>query len=259
MNKIDAILNFIDNPTPQETPERSETPKETPEQSETPQETPQQESIQGTPEQSETTDFNIKEYNRVMRQIKKTSEYPAVLKIGGKNIIVNSSDELQQIKEQQQKIRKEQTAKERRERIEKTKMTFEDDGYIYKKPSTVYAIKKDGERLKVPTTSHKDSQRIYKTVSKDKDKLKKMVKAQDKEEFNELTAEAIEEQDEEFKNMVHNHTNNNINTDRTWDKQTLIKMLLQEMKTQGLTIADKQGEKRTAAQTFGFNPLLLKK
>ena len=255
MDKVNQILNFIDG--------NNEAPTE---------EAPTEEAPQEAPQEAPTEQLNNSAYSKMMKQIKKlqkSNDWPNTIKINGKNKIINSLDELTQLEEQHKQQHKEQLKRERQERIKNTKLklnkasapsvqlsdsdTITEDDYIYKKPRDVYAIKKDGENLKVPKTSKKDTKKIYKAVSNDKETLKKLVKAKTKDEFNDITNDAI--RDDELKDTVYNHTHNDINDDRTWNQTTLIRLLMNEMN---------KNKTYTAAQTphinkGSFNPALLRR
>ena len=287
MDKVSQILNFIDGNVAET--HKEETPSYSP-QEETPSDSPQEETqehpkgyptnggriqeaqtINETKEEAspteETEQLNKSDYSKMMKQIKKlqrSNDWPNTIKINGKNKIINSLDELTQIEEQHKQQHKEQLKRERQERIKNTKLTklnkasdsdtITDDDYIYKKPRDVYAIKKDGESLKVPKTSKKDTKKIYKAVSNDKETLKKLVKAKTQDEFNDITNDAI--QDDELKETVYNHTHNDINDDRTWNQTTLIRLLMNEM--------NKNKTYQRSAETphinkGSFNPALLRR
>lgn len=284
MDKVSQILNFIDGNTTETPPLEGmeQSPTEEIEKQETSTEqtiTPLEGMEQISTEQLNKSLVNMSssDYSKMMKQIKKlqkSNDWPNTIKINGKNKIINSLDELTQIEEQYKQQHKEQLKRERQERIKNTKLklnkasvpsvqlsdsdTITDDDYIYKKPRDVYAIKKDGESLKVPKTSKKDTKKIYKAVSNDKETLKKLVKAKTTDEFNDITNEAIErltdgQEDDELRESVYNHTHNDINDDRTWNQTTLIRLLMNEMN---------KNKTYTSAQTphinkGSFNPALL--
>ena len=201
MDKVNQILNFIgDNST--ETEQATE---------EAPQETTKEEQHEEIPPKEITPEGITpkEEYNRLNRQFKRIKEYPTIIKINGKNTIINTEEELNTLKQQLQQEHKEQLKRERRERINKTPLKLnkistdsdtiednEDDTIIYKRPKDIYAIKKDGQKLKVPRTSPQDTKRIYKKVSQNKDNLKKLVKAENNEEFNAIKEEALQDDNE---------------------------------------------------------------
>lgn len=266
MDKVNQILNFIGDNSAEEAHETEKQDEEHEvEQAPAPPAGIQQEAPQETTKE---------DYNRLNRQFKKIKEYPTIIKINGKNTIINTEEELNTLKQQLQQEHKEQLKRERRERINKTSLKLnkisdesdtiednDDDTIIYKRPKDIYAIKKDGQKLKVPRTSPQDTKRIYKKVSQNKDNLKKLVKAENNEEFNAITEEALQD-DNELKETVFNHTHNDINKDKTWDKETLIKLLYNEMKRQKQEKkAQKQNEPNRIEETrtqHGFNLSLFK-
>ena len=279
MNKVDQILKFIDGDTEQETPQ--EIPAPAP-QGCSNEERPEGMERSHTEQETEnyTDGVDKKDYSKIIRQIKKIKEYPTILKINNKNTIINNEEELNNIKQTLQQQHKEQLRKERQEKISKTPLklkkmssddeTIEDNEYIYKKPSSVYAIKKDGQKLKVPTTSPQDTKKIYKKVSENKENVKRLVKAKNKEEFNEITEDVINsltdgQENNELRDIVFNHTHNDINKDRTWDKETLIKLLLREMQKTENTEKNNISRDSTRETHLNetrrseFNPMLFKR
>lgn len=270
MNKVDQILKFIDGDSSNEGQHTEDHPKgwsEARHEEITQEETKQEEVRQ---EEHPQEELNKSEYTKITRQMKKIKEYPTVLKINNKNTIINNEEELNNIKQTLQQQHKEQLRKERQTKISKTPLklkkmssddeVIEDEEFIYKKPSSVYAIKKDGQKLKVPATSPQDTKKIYKKVSENKENVKRLVKAKNKEEFNDITEEAIKD-DNELKETVFNHTHNDINKDRTWDKETLIKLLLREM--QKVEHPDVRNPAHDTplneSRRSSFNPMLFKR
>ena len=156
---------------------------------------------------------------------------------------------------------------------------IEQDGYIYKKSKSPYAIVKDGKKKLIPKTSKTDTKRIYKSIesTSGKEGIKHLVKAESDEDFRSRSDEAMNKvNDENIRNSYYNHTHNDFASDKTWDQASFLKLMYSMMKEneelkRGLsreqeaanTRQEQQRQQTNVAQQLNnpmrINPLLLKK
>ena len=152
--------------------------------------------------------------------------------MNGSNKLIQSEEELNQWRIDLMKERRDFTKSQRNEKINNTKLKtsqldpiddpdeyIEDDNALYKRRS-IDAIKKDGGVYKVPKTSRKDTDKIFKQVSKNKDTITKLIKSKDNDEFNSITRDNIK--DEKTMRIFEQHRDNDLVVDRTWTKNDFI-------------------------------------
>lgn len=186
-----------------------------------------------------------KVYNKLSRQMKK-NKYPMIFN----NQVFNNEGEAQLFKQQVLASRRYYKRNLKQKKIQESQMNFdalptlkddsdefedlyEDDGYIYRKSKSPYAVVKDGVKRVIPKTSTKDAKKIYKSIesTSGKDAIKHLVKAESEEDFRIRSNEAMNKvNDEEIKNSYYNHVNNNLASDQTWNQASFLKMMYQMMK-----------------------------
>ena len=84
----------------------------------------------------------------------------------------------------------------------------------------------DNKKLKVPQTSSKDRMKIYNHIKQNKNALISLVKAENDEDFHNITNENL---DDEHRSIYNEHKNNKIQTDRTWTRAEFIKFMNKQM------------------------------
>ena len=248
MNNVDRILNFIDEnenntEAPQEQPqEQAQQEQTTATTQEQPQEQPQQ-------EQTTTITTDEKQYKGIIRRINtniKRSRYPCIIEIDNKNMLFNNEDELRtyynNIKDEHRQRLKEEKQRKINNYINKNKdslrktnkknyilnddeiITSEDnEKKIYKK-GPLKAIQTEDDFIEVPRTNKKDRKKIYETVKKDKEILKKLINSETNEDFDTNTAEALKNV-VDVNNIYNIHHDNPFNNDQTWTRESFIKFM----------------------------------
>lgn len=263
MDRVDKILNFIDQqPQSLEDDDVHESVKQKEEQ------TPLIESVtpEATNEQTQQpliTSINVddgKEYSNTMRKLNKIKDFPAIVRINNKPIVFNDQSTLLQYKEDIRVKRRQYNKDQRAKRIESSKMDFtklqtldDSDGYVEEGPALykrkqIDAIKKDGKIYRVPKTNSKDTKKIFKDISKNKESLKKLVKSQP-DEFNDVVNESINEQ--HTRDIYNMHASNDINEDNTFTREQFFKYMEKLMNEHEQATQQKQ-------MPYGLNPNLLK-
>ena len=254
-NNIDRILKFIDNNQSNEVADV-------------------QSNEVADVQSNEVADVQSNEvkYDRtVMRNIKKINTYPNVIFINGSNKIINNEAEKLSLMNQLETSHKEQIKANRKlklksqiekSNISKLKVYNKKDNdiseqiddsleLVYNSPKKATAIKIKDKSYEIPKTDAKDRKKIYKEISKNKDNLKKLIKEQDKERFNELSMNSIE--DESIRSSLEVHNNNVFNKDNTWNRNELLKLLNKDMiRTESNNNINVNNE----SQYHGFNPRL---
>lgn len=222
-----------------------------------------------------------KVYNKFSRQLKK-NKFPMIFN----NQVFNNEGEAQVFKQQVLASRRDYKRNLKKNKIQESQMNFdalptlnddssdfedlfEDDGYVYRKSKSPYAVVKDGKKKIIPKTSTKDAKKIYKSIesTSGKDAIKHLVKAESEEDFRIRSNEAMNKvNDEEIKNSYHNHVNNNLAEDKTWNQASFLKMMYQMMKENEELKSNaakyqqtQQQQHKQNANPFRLNPALMKK
>ena len=148
---------------------------------------------------------------------------------------------------------------------------YEDNGYIYRKSKSPYAIVKDGKKKLIPKTSKTDTKRIYKSIesASGKEGIKHLVKAESDEDFRTRSDEAMNKvNDDNIRNSYYNHTHNDFADDKTWNQASFLKLMYAMMKENEELKAANSRQQQQRQQTnvasqlnnpMRINPLLLKK
>lgn len=288
MERINEILNFIDN-SQQET-EQQETEQQEIEQQETEQQKPEQqkpEQNQQEPEQQEPKqqpnkslfseqvnnnnnlyDGDNKKYNKTKRDINKIltkGTFPAV--INGE--VFNNSSELQIYKQNlltsyreynKKKTKenlKEFTAKhppEELEELDKEKILM-DDEIIYSQGKIIGFVC-DGKHYKIPTTNKKKTKEIISNLKPEA--KKELLTTEDPEKFINITKNNIKspqlQQDIELHRDI-----NKLQRDNTWNREVYYNLMLREMEQQKQKYNLPSNRPLPQAVQFGVNPRLFNK
>ena len=274
--RVADILNYLDESQTSE--QTSEQPSEQPSEQTTP-----------TPTQTQmlVDDLNAfnddKVYNKLSRQMKK-KKYPMIFE--GK--VFNNEGEAQMFKQQVLASRRAFKNEAKQKKIKESQMNFdampslnsdsdefedlyEDNGYIYRKSKSPYAIVKDGKKKLIPKTSKTDTKRIYKSIesASGKEGIKHLVKAESDEDFRTRSDEAMNKvNDDNIRNSYYNHTHNDFADDKTWNQASFLKLMYAMMKENEELKAANSRQQQQRQQTnvasqlnnpMRINPLLLKK
>lgn len=262
MSNIDRILEFIDGSDKVDVKEDIKEDKE-----ETVNETLKEDKEDLQKIQDESLEGN--EYKRLMRSIKKIDRFPNIVNIGGMNRIVNTQEELNALETTIRKGRREylrnrqkETIKPIKEKLKKYSQTEEDineSGIIYKRNKKPSAIDIEGDIVEIPKTNKEDRKKIYNSI--DKENIKKLVQAKNKEEFERTTEEAIK--DDTVKDIYNIHKTVK---DNTWTRPQLLKYIesLQNQSKVPIQKPSKVPIQQPILETvktnpYGFNPKLFKK
>lgn len=267
MESIDRILNFINNTEATEaTPAEEETTEAIPSDMETVDATPATtEAIPSDVKQTEATPaLTDKEYKTVLRKLNqsiKKNNYPCIVSINGINKVYNNIDELNNELTTLKSNKQKQLKEIRKKNIDNYKHynkiynkdidDIEEDGIIYAK-GPIKAIRKDEKIYSVPKTNTRDRKRIYNSIKDNKKVLTELVKAKDENEFKEINNNNLTD---EALTIYKRHSENTINTDKTWTKDAFLSMMDKMLSNNTNTV-----NKRTITRTpiNGFNPLLFK-
>lgn len=267
--RVADILNYLDESQPQS--------------SSSEQTQPQQQSSLPTSVDDLNAFNDDKMYNKLSRQLKK-NKYPMIFE----GRVFNNEGEAQMFKQQVLASRRAFKQDLKQKKIQESQMNFdampslnsdsdgvedliEQDGYIYKKSKSPYAIVKDGKKKLIPKTSKTDTKRIYKSIesASGKEGIKHLVKAESDEDFRSRSDEAMNKvNDDNIRNSYYNHTHNDFADDKTWNQASFLKLMYAMMKeNEELKAANsRQEQKRQQANVaqqlnnpMRINPLLLKK
>ena len=227
---------------------------------------------------SSTTDLSAfnddKMYNKLSRQLKK-NKFPMIFE----GRVFNNEGEAQVFKQQVLASRRDYKRNLKQKKIQESQMNFdamptlkddsdefddlyEDDGYVYKKSKSPYAIVKDGKKKLIPKTSSKDTKKIYKSIetTSGKDAIKHLVKAENEEDFRTRSDEAMNKvNDDEVKNSYYNHTHNDFASDSTWNQASFLKMMYNMMRENEELKSMQQQQHKQSTNPFRLNPALMKK
>lgn len=275
MNNIDKIINFINSTSTQ--PEQELTPKI--ENNENNKSVIQESSTSSSstiqPEQEPTPksndNYHIDEiissdklYKSTLRKISKIKQFPAIVN----QKVINDENELHELRKNMLSSRRAYMKDRRKQNIEKTKPflkndyesddeDIEEDGVIYKK-GPVKAVIIDNKKMKVAQTSSKDRLKIYNQLKDNKEALVSLVKADNDEQFENITEKNL---DDEHLDIYNTHKNNSIQNDRTWTRDEFIKFMnRQMMKSTGESVQpvkhNTTTSKTSTSNSLGLNPLL---
>ena len=281
--RVADILNYLDESQPQQTSsEQTQSSSTEQTQPQTQPQTPIQ--TQSSNDSEDLNAFNDdKMYNKLSRQLKK-KKFPMIFE----GRVFNNEGEAQMFKQQVLASRRAFKQDLKQKKIQNSQMNFdampslnsdsddfedliEQDGYIYKKSKSPYAIVKDGKKKLIPKTSKTDTKRIYKSIesTSGKEGIKHLVKAESDEDFRTRSDEAINKvNDDNIKNSYYNHTHNDFADDRTWNQASFLKLMYSMMKENeelkaANTRQQQQRQQANVAQQLNnpmrINPLLLKK
>lgn len=278
--RVADILNYLDESNQPTQSSSTEQPQTSTEQTQ-PQTQPQ------TPTPTSVDDLNAfnddKVYNKLSRQLKK-KKYPMIFE----GRVFNNEGEAQMFKQQVLASRKAFKQDLKQKKIQNSQMNFdampslnddsdgfedliEQDGYIYKKSKSPYAIVKDGKKKLIPKTSKTDTKKIYKSIesTSGKEAIKHLVKAESDEDFRTRSDEAMNKvNDDNIRNSYYNHTHNDFADDRTWNQASFLKLMYSMMKENeelkaANTRQEQQRQQANVAQQLNnpmrINPLLLKR
>ena len=262
--RVADILNYLDESQPQPTSSEQHSEQHSEQQSD-------QQSAQSVSD--DLNAFNDdKVYNKLSRQLKK-KKYPMIFE----GRVFNNEGEAQMFKQQVLASRRAFKQDLKQKKIQNSQMNFdampslnsdsdefedlyEDNGFIYRKSKSPYAIVKDGKKKLIPKTSKTDTKRIYKSIesASGKEAIKHLVKAESDEDFRTRSDEAINKvNDENVKNSYYNHTHNDFADDKTWNQASFLKLMYAMMKENEEL---KQANSRQQLNNpMRINPLLMKK
>lgn len=273
MESIDRILNFINNTEATEAiPSEIETEEATPLKESMPDAMPSDvKQIEATPLIDATPAITEaipaltdKEYKTVLRKLNqniKKNNFPCIVSINGINKVYNNIDELNNELTTLKSNKQKQLKEIRKKNIDNYKHynkiynkdidDIEEDGIIYAK-GPIKAIRKDEKIYSVPKTNTRDRKRIYNSIKDNKKVLTELVKAKDENEFKEINNNNLTD---EALTIYKRHSENTINTDKTWTKDAFISMMDKMISNNANTV-----NKRTIIRMpiNGFNPLLFK-
>ena len=283
--RVADILNYLDESQPQPTQTQNSSQTTTPTQNEPTGEGSEVQNTMSTP--MPVDDLNAfnddKFYNKLSRQLKK-KKYPMIFE----GRVFNNEGEAQMFKQQVLASRRDFKRDLKQKKIQNSQMNFdampsinsdsdefedlyEDNGYIYRKSKSPYAIVKDGKKRLIPKTSKTDTKRIYKSIesTSGKEGIKHLVKAESDEDFRTRSDEAMNKvNDDNIRNSYYNHTHNDFADDKTWSQASFLKLMYSMMKeNEELKSAQsrqqQQREQANVAQQLNnpmrINPLLMKK
>lgn len=284
--RINDILSYLDNDNVKQDTNTDASPDTSPDVSQdaSPPSTTQipkpNESNNASP--NDLSAFNDdKMYNKFSRQMKK-NKFPMIFN----NQVFNNEGEAQLFKQQVLASRRDYKRNLKKNKIQESQMNFdvmptlkddsdefedlyEDDGYIYRKSKSPYAVVKDGKKKIIPKTSTKDAKKIYKSIesTSGKDAIKHLVKAESEEDFIIRSNEAMNKvNDDDVKNSYYNHTHNDFASDSTWNQASFLKMMYQMMKENEELKSNaakyqqtQQQQHKQSANPFRLNPALMKK
>lgn len=280
MDKINEILNFIDNSQQDNNkpePETETVPQTVP-QTETEPE-PQPEPVPQTETESDKSlfseqeqepinklyDGDNKKYNKTKRDINKLltkGTFPAV--ING-NIFNNSSDLqiykqnlLSSYREYNKKLTKENlkefTAKhppEELEELDKEKILM-DDEIIYSQGKIIGFVC-NGKHYKIPTTNRKKTKEIINNLQPEA--KKELLTTEDPDKFINITKNNIKSPQLQQELELHRDINN-LQKDNTWNRQIYYNLMLREMEKQKQKYNLPSNRPLPQAVQFGVNPRL---
>lgn len=279
--RVADILNYLDESQPTQIQSSSTTSNENVNDNVEAQ--PQQQPSLPTNSEDLNAFNDDKMYNKLSRQLKK-KKYPMIFE----GRVFNNEGEAQMFKQQVLASRRAFKNEAKQKKIQNSQMNFdamptlnsdsdefedlyEDNGYIYKKSKSPYAVVKDGKKKLIPKTSKTDTKKIYKSIesSSGKEGIKHLVKAESDEDFRTRSDEAINKiSDENVKNSYYNHTHNDFSSDHTWDQASFLKLMYAMMKENEELKAANTRQEQTRQQAnvaqqlnnpMRINPLLLKK
>ena len=220
-------------------------------------------------------------YNKLSRQLKK-NKFPMIFE----GRVFNNEGEAQVFKQQVLASRRDYKRSLKQKKIQESQMNFdamptlnddssefediyEDDGYVYKKSKSPYAVVKDGKKKLIPKTSAKDTKKIYKSIesTSGKDGIKHLVKAENDEDFRTRSDEAMNKvNDDDIKNSYYNHTHNDFADDKTWNQASFLKLIYnmmkenEELKSNAAKYQQTQQQQhKQSTNPFRLNPALMQK
>lgn len=287
MDKINEILNFIDNNQQQPKPVQPETVQQEtkPEQTETEQTETEQTEQETEPEPLAETlaeplpeplaepinnlyNGDNKKYNKTKRDINKLltkGTFPAVIN----GVVYNNSSELQIYKQNllssyreynkklTQKNLKEFTAKhppEELEELDKEKILM-DDEIIYSQGKIIGFVC-DGKHYKIPTTNKKKTKEIISNLQPET--KKELLTTEDPDKFINITKSNIKSPQLQQELELHRDINN-LQRDNTWNRQVYYNLMLREMEKQKQKYNLPSNRPLPQAVQFGVNPRLFNK
>ena len=190
-------------------------------------------------EQTEAQNDDIyadnKKYNSLRRKLKKQQIYPCNInnkafysqqEVDDYLKVLADNKRLYNKKLRNDKLTKTNLKIDELEHINEDDEVVEDDGYIYAHNKPIGVVK-DNKRYKLPTTNKADRANIFKEIGNNKEVITKLLKTDDKNEFNNITLNNIH--NEAVKKRTQQHINNNIIKDNTWNKNEFIKLMEQKM------------------------------
>ena len=274
--RVADILNYLD-----ETNQTNQTNQTNP--TPTPNEQTELNTEVQTPQQTinVSDDLNAfnddKVYNKLSRQLKK-NKFPMIFE----GRVFNNEGEAQMFKQQVLASRRAFKQDLKQKKIQNSQMNFdampslnsdseeyedlyEDNGFIYKKSKSPYAIVKDGKKKLIPKTSKTDTKKIYKSIesASGKEGIKHLVKAESDEDFRTRSDEAMTKvNDDNIRNSYYNHTHNDFADDKTWNQASFLKLMYAMMKENEELKSAQSREVQQRQQLnnpMRINPLLLKK
>jgi len=278
MDKINEILNFIDNSqqqaTEQEPAEQPATEPATEPAAEpatepaTEQPQPATEQPAEPPAADNLYDGDNKKYNKTKRDINKLltkGTFPAVIN----GVVFNNSSDLQNYKrslltsyrEYNKKLTKknlkEFTAKhppEELEELDKEKILMEDE-IIYSKGKIIGFVC-DGKHYKIPTTNKKKTKEIISNLQPEA--KKELLTTEDPEKFMNITKKNIKSP-QLLQELEQHRDINNLQRDNTWNRQIYYNLMLREMEKQKQKYNLPSNRPLPQAVQFGVNPMLFNK
>lgn len=255
MDKINEILNFIDNSQQQATEPATEPAAEPAEPA-------------TEPTAGDLYDGDNKKYNKTKRDINKIltkGTFPAVIN----GVVFNNSSELQNYKrslltsyrEYNKKLTKknlkEFTAKhppEELEELDKEKILMEDE-IIYSKGKIIGFVC-DGKHYKIPTTNKKKTKEIISNLKPEA--KKELLTTEDPEKFMNITKKNIKSP-QLLQELEQHRDINNLQRDNTWNRQIYYNLMLREMEKQKQKYNLPSKRPLPQAVQFGVNPMLFNK
>lgn len=272
-DKVKKILSFInEQPQPQIKQQEPQTKQEETHEEESDQndkEEPQHMDPNGPQEQKINIDNDFikdtKQYNKVLRNIKKIKTYPNVIN----NRVFNNEEELNEYKKMIMKNRREYNKEQRQTKINQTRLNLDklpdieddeeliNDDNIYYKRGRIEGVKHNDKIKKIPSTNKQDRKKIYNNIKDNKEVMTNLTKSKDDEEFDEIMKNAINNND--VKEIYEQHKQNDINKDNTWTRNEFYKYMLNMIEASESPQQQPQREtkKNKKTMSYGLNPALL--
>ena len=272
-DKVKKILSFInEQPQPQIKQQEPQTKQEETHEEESDQndkEEPQHMDPNGPQEQKINIDNDFikdtKQYNKVLRNIKKIKTYPNIIN----NRVFNNEEELNEYKKMIMKNRREYNKEQRQTKINQTRLNLDklpdieddeeliNDDNIYYKRGRIEGVKHNDKIKKIPSTNKQDRKKIYNNIKDNKEVMTNLTKSKDDEEFDEIMKNAINNND--VKEIYEQHKQNDINKDNTWTRNEFYKYMLNMIEASESPQQQPQREtkKNKKTMSYGLNPALL--